>query len=353
MINYVSCEFDRLNGLYYNTTNRLCKLPVTCDTWSACCIILLYPCYILPLSNYTHVASCGKVETRPDCCLPGTAVVCIPGITDRNPLRRNTWQVIESSIAGITHTCCIRRYIRACMKLTSFAQCSKVLSSGRGCFLALSAEGHAEGPPVHHGASVGPRRSPWRVLWACKVAISGKLLRDGFPTSHSQPGPCNPPQTIYIFFAIFHLSMLLFFQVPQQWSKVRQSRYNSRASSFSLCGSRERCVCVWVVSMCVRVSLWHPTSVGNRDRLKNRDAIWFFRSFQFCYWYVCGCCCGVPVPHRKLLKLWQPRCNSSRTSRYPFRDSYERCFCECVCALCGRAILNTTRGNSNPHFLRI
>ena len=36
---------------------------------------------------------------------------------------------------------------------------------------------------------------------------------------------------------------------------------------------------------------------------------------------------------------------SSRTSRYSFCDSCERCFCVCLCVLCGRAIL------TNPHFL--
>ena len=30
-------------------------------------------------------------------------------------------------------------------------------SGARGSFLALSAAGHAGGPPVHHGASFGPR----------------------------------------------------------------------------------------------------------------------------------------------------------------------------------------------------
>ena len=48
----------------------------------------------------------------------------------------------------------------------------------RGSFLALSAAGHAGGPPVRHGASLGPGRAPWRVLWVFKVAksvITGSL----------------------------------------------------------------------------------------------------------------------------------------------------------------------------------
>ena len=36
-------------------------------------------------------------------------------------------------------------------------------------FFALSAAGYAGGPPVHDGASVGPGRAPWRVLWAFRV----------------------------------------------------------------------------------------------------------------------------------------------------------------------------------------
>ena len=47
-------------------------------------------------------------------------------------------------------------------------------SSGRGSFLALSAAGHAGNMPEHQGASLGPGRAPWRVLWAFKVAKSGK-----------------------------------------------------------------------------------------------------------------------------------------------------------------------------------
>lgn len=48
-----------------------------------------------------------------------------------------------------------------------------LFSSGRGYFLALSAVGHAVGPLVH-GASVGPGRAPWCVLWAFKVGKPGK-----------------------------------------------------------------------------------------------------------------------------------------------------------------------------------
>ena len=43
-------------------------------------------------------------------------------------------------------------------------------SYGRGSFLVLSAPWHSWSPPEHHGASVGPGRRPWHVLWGFKVA---------------------------------------------------------------------------------------------------------------------------------------------------------------------------------------
>ena len=49
-----------------------------------------------------------------------------------------------------------------------------IFLSGLGSLLALSTAGHARDPRVHHGARVGPGRAPWRVLWAFKVAKSGK-----------------------------------------------------------------------------------------------------------------------------------------------------------------------------------
>ena len=55
-----------------------------------------------------------------------------------------------------------------------FKDICTLYSGAPGSFLALSAEGHAGDPPVHHGASLGLERAPWRVLWAFKVAKSGK-----------------------------------------------------------------------------------------------------------------------------------------------------------------------------------
>ena len=59
------------------------------------------------------------------------------------------------------------QYVPMCLDICT------LFSDPRGCFLALSAAGHAGGPPVHHGASLGPVRAPWRVLWAFKVTESG------------------------------------------------------------------------------------------------------------------------------------------------------------------------------------
>ena len=66
---------------------------------------------------------------------------------------------------------------------------------------------------------------------------------------------------------------------------------------------------------------------------------------------------AVSVSHRKLLTLQQPRHISSRTLRFSFPNSYERCFSACVRIMweCHRAVLNTCqRGtNSNPHFFEL
>ena len=51
-------------------------------------------------------------------------------------------------------------------------------SPGRGSFIVLSAPGHAGSMPEHHGASVGPGRAPWHVLWGFNVESNhGEALR--------------------------------------------------------------------------------------------------------------------------------------------------------------------------------
>ena len=61
-------------------------------------------------------------------------------------------------------------------------------SPGRGSFLVLSALGHAGSPPEHQGASVGPSRGPWHVLWGFKVAVP-----TGSDSEHVEPS--RPMQT--------------------------------------------------------------------------------------------------------------------------------------------------------------
>ena len=69
------------------------------------------------------------------------------------------------------------------------------------------------------GATLGPGRTPRRVLWASSNVI----------------------------LSFFHLSAAFPEVLQPQPFKARQSRYNSHASSFSLCDFHERCcVCVSV-----------------------------------------------------------------------------------------------------------
>ena len=81
------------------------------------------------------------------------------------------------------------------MKFTFFAEYKTFLFRPR-VFLALSGAGYAGGPPVHHGASVGPGRAPWRVLWAIKVAKvpTGSLSAELEPTR-----PVETPKRFFFF----------------------------------------------------------------------------------------------------------------------------------------------------------
>ena len=57
----------------------------------------------------------------------------------------------------------------------------KLFLGGCRSVVALSAAGHAAGTPVHHDARLDPGRSPWRVLWASKVARAGSFTRECAP----------------------------------------------------------------------------------------------------------------------------------------------------------------------------
>ena len=101
------------------------------------------------------------------------------------------------------------------------------------------------------------------------------------------------------------------------------------------------------VRVCVRVVIVGSYSSRNREHssLKNRGAIQLFSAlFHLCN----DCCCYcVPVSHRKLLTLWQPRYNGSRTSRSSFRQLPMALVCVRVCVLCVCAIVNTTHAIDN------
>ena len=74
-----------------------------------------------------------------------------------------------------------------------FGTCGIVFSSGLpvvfGSFLVLSAPWHAGSPPEHHGASVGPGRRPWHVLWGFKIASPHE---EAFRARRAIQAPANP-----------------------------------------------------------------------------------------------------------------------------------------------------------------
>ena len=58
-----------------------------------------------------------------------------------------------------------------------------------GSFLVLSTPGHAGSPPEHHGASVGPGRGPWHVLWGFKVVSNHE---EAFRARRATQAHANP-----------------------------------------------------------------------------------------------------------------------------------------------------------------
>ena len=73
--------------------------------------------------------------------------------------------------------------------INAFFAVRHFFSSGRGPFLVLSAPWHAGSPPEHHGASVGPGRRPWHVLWGFKLASP---LEKGFRAPRAIQAHANP-----------------------------------------------------------------------------------------------------------------------------------------------------------------
>ena len=62
-------------------------------------------------------------------------------------------------------------------------------SSGGGSFLVLSDPWHAGSPLGHHGASLGPGRGPWHVLWGFKVPSPHG---EGFRACRASQAHANP-----------------------------------------------------------------------------------------------------------------------------------------------------------------
>ena len=99
--------------------------------------------------------------------------------------------------------------------------------------------------------------------------------------------PTRPMQTPKMFFppSFLHLQYIsaAVYEVPQQPSKVRQSRHNSRASTCSLSDSHERCFCVWVrerVRVCVIVGSY---SRKNQEQSEEQVPFSFFFSLFFIF----------------------------------------------------------------------
>ena len=141
------------------------------------------------------------------------------------------------------------------MYVCTFLRTGKLFSSDRGSFLAFSAAGHTGGSRTHCDASLGPGRTPWRVLWAFKVARAGSVSRDCIPRRRAAQDHGNPKIS-----ARFALRPLYHTAPPAlEFSTLRRPRYNhSRASSVSLCGGHRRCFWVPVCAMILAV-------LGNRN----------------------------------------------------------------------------------------
>ena len=103
----------------------------------------------------------------------GKAIIMLPSA----PSFRRGSRVVACLMTFVTG----RQYVSLCISgINKCVFCAHRLffCSGRGSFLVLSAPGRAGSPPKHHGASVGPDRGPWHVLWEFKVASSnGEAFR--------------------------------------------------------------------------------------------------------------------------------------------------------------------------------
>ena len=88
----------------------------------------------------------------------------------------------------LRQTCTIFYIILPCIKVF-FWYFDIFFSSSRGSSLVLSAPWHAVSSPQHHGASVGPGRPPWHVLWGFKV---GRPHGEALRARGAIQAPANP-----------------------------------------------------------------------------------------------------------------------------------------------------------------
>ena len=128
-----------------------------------------------------------------------------------------------------------------------FLHMDSIFCSGRGSFLALSAAGLAGEAPVHYTR-----------IWASVRSVARDLASShgiAFRRARATQAHENP-NVIYLYIYI-HVFTSLFLKYHSSRQRLyRQQRYNSRASSFSLCDSHERCCCVCVRERaCVSLSL--------------------------------------------------------------------------------------------------
>ena len=136
----------------------------------ACLLLLLL--LLLLLAKNVCITPCLKLSSSLLCGSHGTTAVAQQVCVD------HIYACVATACACVT--CAMtrkrkrkRKRARVCVCVCVFDICT-LFSGARGSFLVLSAAGHAGDPPVHHGASLGLGRALWRVLWAFKVAKSGK-----------------------------------------------------------------------------------------------------------------------------------------------------------------------------------
>ena len=120
---------------------------------------------------------------------------------------------------------------------------------------------------------MGPGRASWRMLWAFKVAKSGKQPRDRFPTSQSQPGPYKTRKRH--FFPLFTSHCCCFCKYHSSRQRLGSHGATATLQAFSfVTATNDASACGFVgIGVYARVSLQDPTAVGARNSLKNRDAI--------------------------------------------------------------------------------